>query len=68
LKANLNSDLYLLDVFRRKLDFPSLKRAVLDLARFHKARVVLVEDKASGTLLIQELRAQHFSRGAGHGG
>jgi len=53
--------LYLLDVFRRKLDFPSLKRAVLDLARLHKAKVVLVEDKASGTQLIQELRAGNFS-------
>jgi predicted phage terminase large subunit-like protein len=53
--------LYLLDVFRRKLDFPSLKRAVLDQARLHKARLVLVEDKASGTRLIQELRAGHFS-------
>jgi predicted phage terminase large subunit-like protein len=53
--------LYLLDVFRRKLDFPSLKRAVLDQARLHKAKLVLVEDKASGTQLIQELRARHFS-------
>jgi len=53
--------LYLLDVFRRKVDFPSLKRAVLDLARLHKPRLVLVEDKASGTQLIQELRAGHFS-------
>src|SRR5215510_13584492 len=57
----IRKHLYLLDVFRRKLDFPSLKRAVLDLAHLHKARVVLVEDKASGTQLIQELRAGHFS-------
>jgi predicted phage terminase large subunit-like protein len=57
----IGNHLYLLDVFRRKLDFPNLKRAVLDLARLHKARVVLVEDKASGTQLIQELRAGHFS-------
>jgi predicted phage terminase large subunit-like protein len=53
--------LYLLDVYRRKLDFPSLKRAVLDLKQLHKATLVLVEDKASGTQLIQELRAGHFS-------
>ena len=57
----IRDHLYLLDVFRRKLDFPSLKRAVLDLARLHKAKLVLIEDKASGTQLIQELRAQHFS-------
>jgi predicted phage terminase large subunit-like protein len=54
--------LYLLDVYRQKLDFPSLKRAVLDLAQLHKAHLVLVEDKASGTQLIQELRAGHFSK------
>ncbi len=53
--------LYLLDVFRRKLDFPGLKRAVRELAKLHQPNVVLVEDKASGTSLIQELRAEHFS-------
>jgi predicted phage terminase large subunit-like protein len=58
----MRQNLYLLDVFRRKLDFPSLKRAVLDLAQLHKAHLVLVEDKASGTQLIQELRAGHFSK------
>jgi len=58
----IRNHLYLLDVFRRKLDFPSLKRAVLDLAQRYEANVVLVEDKASGTQLIQELRAGHFSK------
>ena len=57
----VRNHLYLLDVFRRKLDFPSLKREVLELARLHKPKLVLVEDKASGTQLIQELRAGHFS-------
>lgn len=56
-----SSKAYLLDVFREKLEFPDLKRAVKRLAHQHKARVVLVEDKASGTPLIQELRAEHFS-------
>jgi hypothetical protein len=32
----IRQQLYLLGVFRRKLDFPSLKRAVLDLARRHQ--------------------------------
>jgi predicted phage terminase large subunit-like protein len=53
--------MYLLDVFRRKLDFPALKRAVRELARLHQPKMVLVEDKASGTSLIQELRAERFS-------
>jgi predicted phage terminase large subunit-like protein len=53
--------LYLLDVFRRKLNFPDLKRFVRQLADLHHADVVLVEDKASGTSLIQELRGDGFS-------
>ena len=56
-----NKRMYLLDVFRRKLEFPDLKRFVRELAKLHGARTVLVEDKASGTSLIQELRADHFS-------
>jgi predicted phage terminase large subunit-like protein len=56
-----SSKAYLLDVFRAKLEFPDLKRAVKRLAREQKARVVLIEDKASGIQLIQELRAEHFS-------
>ena len=59
----LKDDLiYLLNVFRRKLNFPELKRSVRELADLHRADVVLVEDKASGTSLIQELRADGFSR------
>ena len=53
--------LYLRDVYRRKMEFPELKRAVRELAGLSKATVVLIEDKASGTQLIQELRADNFS-------
>jgi predicted phage terminase large subunit-like protein len=53
--------MFLIDVYRRKVDFPNLKRAVRELAARYNANVVLVEDKASGTSLIQELRAEHFS-------
>jgi predicted phage terminase large subunit-like protein len=53
--------LYLLNVFRRKMEFPELKRTVRELAHQWKATVVLIEDRASGTQLIQELRASNFS-------
>jgi predicted phage terminase large subunit-like protein len=53
--------LFLLNVYRHKLEFPDLKRAVRELAALHRARIVLIEDKASGSSLIQELRAEHFS-------
>ena len=49
---------YLLDVYREKVDFPKLKRAVLTLIERFKPAVVLIEDKASGTQLIQDLRDQ----------
>jgi len=49
--------LYLLSVYRNKLEFPELKRQVRELAKLHKADVVLVEDKSSGIPLIQELNA-----------
>jgi predicted phage terminase large subunit-like protein len=48
-------DLYLLDVYREKMDYPTLKRAVVEQAKLWSARVVVIEDKASGTQLIQEL-------------
>jgi predicted phage terminase large subunit-like protein len=54
--------MYLLHVFRRKQNFPELKRSVRELAKLYHADVVLVEDKASGTSLIQELRADGFSK------
>jgi predicted phage terminase large subunit-like protein len=53
--------LFLLDVYRHKLEFPDLKRAVRELAALHRAKIVLIEDKASGSSLIQELRAERFS-------
>jgi predicted phage terminase large subunit-like protein len=46
---------YLLDVVRQRLEYPDLKRTVRALAEQHKANVILIEDRASGTQLIQEL-------------
>ena len=51
----IGSNLYLLDVVRKRLTYPDLKRAVCQQATTYKADVVLIEDKASGTQLIQEL-------------
>ena len=50
--------IFLLDVFRARLEYPDLKRKVVELAgRFHPAEV-LIEDTAAGTQLVQELRHQ----------
>ena len=51
--------LYLLHVFRQRLNYPDLKRKVMELARRHKANRILIEDKASGTQLIQDMQAEH---------
>lgn len=55
-------DLYLLDVRRERLDYPDLKRAVRAHAESHGATVVLIEDKASGTQLIQDLKRDGFHK------
>jgi predicted phage terminase large subunit-like protein len=52
---------YLLDVFRRKLNYPDLKRAVMEQAKKHGARTIVIEDKASGTQLIQDLKSEFVS-------
>jgi predicted phage terminase large subunit-like protein len=46
-----NQHMYLLDVYRHRVEFPELKRAVRQLAALHRA----------GSSLIQELRSEHFS-------
>jgi len=52
---------YLLNVFRRKLEFPDLKRAVREQQQLLPRRCRGDRDKASGTQLIQELRAEAWA-------
>lgn len=48
--------LYLLHVYRKRLEFPELLRAVKSLYREWNAGELVIEDKGSGTSLIQQLR------------
>ena len=48
---------YLLDVFRERLDYPDLKRAVVRLKKQWQADYVLIEDAGSGKSLSQDYRA-----------
>jgi predicted phage terminase large subunit-like protein len=48
-------NLYLLGLLRQRLEYPALKRAVREQQNLFNATEVLIEDKASGTQLIQEL-------------
>jgi predicted phage terminase large subunit-like protein len=46
---------YLVDVWRKRVDYPALKAAVRELASQYAANRVLVEDAGAGTSLVQEL-------------
>ena len=49
---------YLIDVWRRRVDYPALKAAVQEQAKRHGARRVLVEDAGAGISLVQELKGR----------
>ena len=53
---------YLLSVFRDRLDYPELKRAVMHLGEDWKADIVLIEKAATGIPLLQECHPRMRSR------
>jgi predicted phage terminase large subunit-like protein len=53
---------YLLDVLRKKLAFPDFKRAVREQSDLFNPTVILIEDKASGTQLFEDLLDAGLSR------
>ena len=50
---------YLIDLWRERANYPDLKKAVLNLVERHPGAALLIEDKGSGTSLIQDLRAEN---------
>jgi predicted phage terminase large subunit-like protein len=57
----LGREVYVMDVWRRRVLFPELKKATIANARQYRARALLIEDQASGTQLIQALRNEQPS-------
>ena len=57
-----NGDMYLINVFRQRIEYPDLKRKVRELAALYRATVILIEDTASGMQLIQELRYEGLAQ------
>lgn len=57
--------LFLLNVLRKRMEYPELKRTVISHAQFYNAQHVVIEDKASGTQLLQELKYDGFDRAVG---
>jgi len=47
---------YLLDVLRRRMEYPDLRRMAESLAEKWHPHAVLIEDKASGQSLVQDLK------------
>ncbi|NNJ12132.1 phage terminase large subunit [Chloroflexales bacterium ZM16-3] len=52
------TDVYLLDVFRDRLETPELKREVERLAAIWQPRVILIEDASNGIAIQQMLRRE----------
>ena len=64
------NNLILLSAWKARLEFPELKKTVRQFHREDEPDTILIEDKGSGTSLIQELRAmdipvENFSYGRG---
>ncbi len=47
--------IFLLHTLRRKMEYPELKRAVIEQAAVWGAKSILIEDRSSGTQLAQDL-------------
>ena len=57
----LDNNLYLLDLYKNKMEFPSLKRELQNFYlksknKFNNLSTIYIEDKASGQSLLQELK------------
>ncbi len=49
---------YLMDLFKGKLEYPFLKKKILELADIAKPNAIFIEDKASGQAILQELQRE----------
>lgn len=58
-KGNIH---YLLNVFRDKLLYPDLKKKLIDLDRQYSPKAILIEDKASGQSLVDDLKQNNLRK------
>ena len=49
---------FLLDVYRQRVEFPDLRRDAISLASKHRPDLILVEESANGSALLQLLKKQ----------
>lgn len=58
---NRGDNCYLLDLWRQPVDYPDLRYAALELRGRYPYATLLIEEKGSGTSLIQDLRAKNIA-------
>ncbi|MCH9754000.1 MAG: phage terminase large subunit [Alphaproteobacteria bacterium] len=56
-----SGNFYLLDVFRDKVEYPALKEKVLQMYNKWNPSKILIEDKSSGQVLLQDLKRCNYS-------
>lgn len=52
---------YLISMIRAKYTYPDLKKEVIKLAQKYNPKFILIEDKASGQQIIQDLKLENFN-------
>lgn len=52
--------IYVLDIKRERMDFPTLRRAVIAAYHQYSPHTILIEDASSGTQLVQDLKEQNI--------
>jgi len=50
---------YVVDVQCVRMEYPELKKCIIEKAKEYEADTILIEDKASGQSLLQDLRREH---------
>jgi len=56
--GEIENNYYLLEIYREWLEYPDLKKHATELVKTWKADTILIEDKASGQSLIQDLKRE----------
>ena len=55
--AIVRGDYYLIDLYRARVEFPALCHVAIELSRRWRAEQIVIEDKVTGSALIQHLAA-----------
>jgi predicted phage terminase large subunit-like protein len=58
-----SDDVYLLDVFRGRLEYPDLRRKVIALAEVRQPATIVIEDAGPGMNLLQDLQRSSMPAG-----